>query len=64
MRRSAFGLINQPNKFSWRGAMNINKVEIEAVQEAAVEISSEVVLRLTEFQLNLVGGGCGEVLFG
>jgi hypothetical protein len=44
--------------------MDINKVEIEAVQVTAVEISNQVVTQLTELQLALVGGGCGEVLLG
>jgi hypothetical protein len=44
--------------------MEINTVEIVAVQEVALQTSNEIVVQLTELQLTLIGGGCGEVLLG
>lgn len=42
--------------------MNIDKVEVLAVQ-GAVEKAESSALELTELQLTLVGGGGGEVIF-
>jgi hypothetical protein len=44
--------------------MEMNKVEIAAVQEVDLDTSSEVVIQLADLQLAVVGGGCGEVLLG
>jgi hypothetical protein len=43
--------------------MEINKVEVVALQEATEKANKDVT-ELCELELSLVGGGCGEVLFG
>jgi hypothetical protein len=43
--------------------MNFNKQEIELVEEA-LEATFAEVTQLTDLQMLLVGGGCGEVIFG
>ena len=42
--------------------MEIAKKEVEAVQEATTK--AEEVIQLDQLQLAMIGGGCGEVLFG
>ena len=43
--------------------MEINKAEVIALQEVVDKANKEVV-ELRELELSLIGGGCGEVLFG
>ena len=43
--------------------MEINKAEVIALQEVVDKANKEVV-ELCELELSLIGGGCGEVLFG
>lgn len=44
--------------------MEIMKIETEAVSKIEADSLEQTVAQLGEFQLALVGGGCGEVLFG
>ena len=46
------------------GAVEINKAEVAAVKEIASNSMEEGVVELMDLQLTLIGGGCGEVLFG
>jgi len=43
--------------------MEINKLEVTALQEVADKASDDVVVELGELQLALVGGGGGDVVF-
>lgn len=46
--------------------MEIGKVELAAIEKTLTRRETEVkeVLELSELELALVGGGCGEVVFG
>lgn len=43
--------------------MEITKKELDAIQEAAQAPAKEI-KDLRELELSLIGGGCGEVVFG
>jgi hypothetical protein len=43
--------------------MEFAKVELTAVEEVANQTQLEI-KELTELQLAMIGGGCGEVVFG
>ena len=44
--------------------MEVNNKEVEAIQAVVIEVREEAVSELTASQLALIGGGCGEVVFG
>jgi len=43
--------------------MEINKLEVTALQQVTEKASDDVVMELSELQLALVGGGGGDVVF-
>ena len=43
--------------------MDFNKVEVVEIEKVAAEVEGGV-RELAELELALVGGGCGEVIFG
>ncbi len=44
--------------------MELSAKEIVAIEQAVVHTEERQVAELTSLQLALIGGGCGEVLFG
>ena len=43
--------------------MDMNKVEIQFVKQAEVEVQNQAVIELAELQLAMIGGGSGNDIF-